>query len=60
MTALMSQVTCTFCMDKVDETKWKEHLTSPKHLQNCKNFDNCNAINFFKMIFEARPEKKDI
>ena len=60
MTALMSQVTCGFCMDKVDESKWKEHLTSSKHLQTCKAIDTSIAKSFFKMIFEARPEKKKI
>ena len=60
MTALMSQVTCGLCRDKVDETKWKEHLTSSKHLQICKGVDNSIAINFFNMIFEARPQKKKI
>ena len=33
MTASMSQVTCGFCHDKVDEIKWKEHLTSHIHLK---------------------------
>ena len=60
MTALMSQVTCGLCRDKVDETKWKEHLISSKHLQICKDVDNSIAINFFNMIFEARPQKKKI
>ena len=60
MTAFMSQVTCGFCMVKVDETKWKEHLTSVNHLQVCKDTDNNIAKSFFKMIFEARPEKKKI
>ena len=60
MTGLMSQVTCGFCMDKVDESKWKEHLTSSKHLQTCKNIDTSIAKSFFEMIFEARPEKKKI
>ena len=60
MTALMSQVTCGLCKDKVDETKWEEHLTSSKHLQICKGVDNSIAKNFFEMIFEARPQKKKI
>ena len=60
MTALMSQVTCGLCQDKVDETKWNEHLSSSKHLQKCKNVDDSIAKNFFEMIFEARPEKKKI
>ena len=60
MTALMCQVTCALCNIKIDETKWHEHLISTKHLQNCKNVDSIIAINFFKMIFEAKPEKKKI
>ena len=60
MTGLMSQVTCGFCMDKVDESKWKEHLTSSKHLQTCKAIDTRIAKSFFEMIFEARPEKKKL
>ena len=60
MTGLMSQVTCAPCDMKIDETKWKEHLCSQKHLQYCKNADNSIAIKFFEMIFEARPEKKKI
>ena len=58
MTALMCQVTCGLCHDKVDETRWKEHLTSEKHLQICKSTNHTFARNFFQMIFEARPEKK--
>ena len=58
MTALMCQVTCTLCDIKIDETKWKEHLTSENHLKCCKNVDDSIAKNFFEMIFEARPEKK--
>ena len=57
MTALMCQVTCALCNIKIDETKWKEHLTS-EELQICKNVDNSIAIKFFERIFEARPEKK--
>ena len=60
MTAPMSQVTCGFCMDKVNETKWQKHLTSSKHLQICKGIDTNIAKSFFEMIFEAKPEKKTI
>ena len=60
MTGLMCQVTCALCDIKIDETKWKEHLTSQKHLQICKGVDDSIAKNFFKMFFEARPEKKKI
>ena len=60
MTGLMSQVTCAPCDLKIDETKWKEHLCSEKHLQYCKSADQSIAIKFFEMIFEARPEKKMI
>ena len=60
MTGLMSQVTCAPCNMKIDETKWKEHLSSGKHLQYCKGTDHSIAIKFFEMIFEARPEKKKI
>ena len=60
MTGLMCQVTCVPCNIKIDETKWKEHLCSGKHLQYCKRPDISIAIKFFEMIFEARPEKKKI
>ena len=60
MTGLMSQVSCVPCNMKIDETKWKEHLCSEKHLQYCKSTDNSIAIKFFERIFEARPEKKKI
>ena len=60
MTALMSQVTCGLCHDKVDETKRKEHLISTKHLQICKGVDNSIAKIFFEMIFEASPQTKKI
>ena len=33
MTALVCQVTCALCQMKIDETKWKEHLTSIFRLQ---------------------------
>ena len=33
MTGLMSQVSCVPCNIKIDETKWKEHLSSNTHLQ---------------------------
>ena len=58
MTALMCQVTSALCNIEVDGTNWNDHLTSKKHLQNCKYVDNSVAINFFEMIFEARPERK--
>ena len=38
MSALMCQVTCTLCNLKIDETKWKEHLTSENHLNVVKTF----------------------
>ena len=60
MTTLMSQVTCTLCNVKIDETEWKNHIISTKHLQNCKNVDDKIAIKFFEMIFEVRPEKERI
>ena len=60
MTMLMSQLTCGFCADKVNETARNGHLTSQKHLENCKDVDNSIAKNFFDMIFEARPENKKI
>ena len=60
MTGLMSQVSCVPWNMKIDETKWKEHLCSEKHLQYCKSTDNSIATKFFEMIFEARPEKKKI
>ena len=56
----MCQVTCTLCNIKIDETEWKNHIISTKHLQNCKNIDGQIAIKFFEMIFEIRPEKKRI
>ena len=60
MTGLMCQVTCAPCDLKIDETKWKEHLCSEKHLKYYKAADQSIAINFFEMIFEARPEKEKI
>ena len=60
MTALMCQVTCALCNIKVDETEWKNHIISTKHLQNCKNVDDKIAINVFEKVFEVRPEKKRI
>ena len=59
MTALLCQVTCALCQTKIDETKWKRHLTSSIHLQKCKNVDISVAKNLFQIIFEARPEKKE-
>ena len=60
MTGLMSQVSCAPCNMKIDETKWKEHLSSGKLLQYCRGTDHSIAIKFFEMIFEGRPEKKKI
>ena len=60
MTGLMCQVTCAPCDLKIDETKWKEHLCSEKHLKYCKGADQSIAIKFFEMIFAANPEKKKI
>ena len=60
MTGLLCQVTCVPCDIKIDETKWKEHLCSEKHLNYCKGTDHRIAIKFFEMIFEARPQKKKI
>ena len=60
MTALMCKVTCALCHISIDETKWKEHLTSENHLKCCKNVDYSIAKQFFEMIFEARPERKKI
>ena len=60
MTALMCQVTCTLFNIKIDETEWKNHIISTKHLQNCKNVDDKIAIKIFEMIFEVRPEKKNL
>ena len=60
MTTLMRQVTCTLCNVKIDETEWKNHINSTKHLQNCKNVDDKITIKFFEMIFEVRPEKERI
>ena len=60
MTALMCQVTCTLCNLKIDETEWKNHLTSTDLLKNCKNVDDKIATKIFEMILEVRPEKKRI
>ena len=51
MTRLMSQVTCAPCDIKIDETKWKEHPSSEKHLRYCKGADHSIAINFFSNDF---------
>ena len=60
MTAPMCQVTCTLCNIEIDETKWKEHLTSENHSKSCKNVDDSIAKKFFEMIFEAKPGKNEI
>ena len=46
MTALMSQVTCEFCYEKIDESKWKD-IISTKHLLKCKTYDSTIATKFF-------------
>ena len=58
MTALMSQVTCALCCEKIDESKWKDHIVSTKHLLKCKTYDSKIATKFFEKIFEARPDKR--
>ena len=60
MTALMSQVTCDLCYEKIDESKWKEHIISTNHVLKCKTHEICIATKFFEMIFEARPQKEKI
>ena len=35
MTGPMCQVSCVPCNIKIDETKWKEHLSSNTHSQYC-------------------------
>ena len=60
MTALMSRVLCDLCYEKIDESKWKEHIISTNHVLKCKTYESIIATKFFEMIFEARPEKKKI
>ena len=60
MTALMSQVTCDLCYEKIDEPKWKDHILSTKHLLKCKTYDSIIATKFFEMIFDVRPEKEQL
>ena len=60
MTALMSQVTCDLCYEKIDESKWKEQIISTNRVLKCKTYESIIATKFFEMIFEARPEKKKI
>ena len=60
MTALMSQVTCDLCYEKIDESKWKEQIISTNHVLKCKTYESIIATKFFELIFEARPEKKKI
>ena len=51
LNALMCQITCALCKIRIDETKWKEHITSTSHLQNCKNVDYKIAVKIYEMIF---------
>ena len=60
MAALMSKVTCGFCLEKIDESKWKDHIISTKHILKCKTYDNIIATKFFGMIFDVRPDKGQI
>ena len=54
----MTQVTCDLCYEKNDESKWKEHIISTKHILKCKTYDSIVATKFFEMIFDVRPEKE--
>ena len=60
MTALLSQVTCDLCYEKIYESKWKEHKTSTKHTLKCKTYDSPIATKLFENIFDVRPAKEQI
>ena len=60
MTALMSQITCGLCYEKIDESKWKDHIISTNHVLKCKTYESIIATKFFEMIFDVRPEKEQI
>ena len=58
MNALMSQVACDLCYEKIAESKWKEIIFSTNHVPKCKTYESIIATNFFEIVFEARPEKE--
>ena len=60
MTALMSQLTCVLCYEKIDESKWKAHIIPTKHILKCKSYDSFNATKFFEKVFDVRPETEQI
>ena len=60
MTTIMNEVTCSLCIMKIYELKWKEHLVSTNHLELCKNAKNEIAIKFSEMMFNTCPKKNKI
>ena len=60
MNTIMNQVTCSLCIMRIDELKWKEHLVSTNHIQLCKDNKDKIAVKFFQMIFNACPKKSKI
>ena len=60
MSTIMSQVTCSPCNMKNDELKWQSNKVSTNHLDNCGKIHNEFTTKFFKMIFDIRPELKDL
>ena len=60
MTTIMSQVTCSLCDMKMDESQWKEHLISTKHLKRCKEEKGIITTKFFELIFNTYHNRKNI
>ena len=52
----MSEVTCSLCIIKIDELKWKEHLISTNHLELYKNGKDKNARQIFELILNPCPK----
>ena len=60
MTTIMTRVTCSICGEKMDESKWKEHLVSTEHLENCRNQKEGLLMKFFELIFNTYLNRSDI
>ena len=60
MTTIMTQVTCSLCNIKIDESKWQLHIVSTNHLQKCGSIHSEFTTKFFNMLFDIRPEIEEI
>ena len=58
MTALMSQVLCGLCYEKIDYSKWKDQIISSNNLLKCKTFDSSIATIFLKCFLTRDLKKK--